>query len=278
VSLVSVAVSQSVLMVGFGLLHWTASAANVVACAVATVPSYYLNRCWAWGRRGRSHLWKEVVPFWVIAFAGLALSTWAADLGSVLARDAAASHAVTTAIVMASSLLAFGVLWVGKFALFNALLFSERPQPRHLRPPSRRRELVTATRSLRALVVAAMAVGLLFAGSASMRAAEPADPPESTGPPTSEPATTAPPTSEAPTTAPPTTAPETTQPPASDPSTTAPAPTAAPATTVLGGGAATTSPVGAGGTSPAVTADGGAPSGRHRPAGADLTAPPSALA
>ena len=76
-------------MVAFGMLHWTARAANVVACAVATVPSYYLNRCWAWGRRGRSHLWKEVVPFWVIAFAGLALSTWAADLGSALARGRA---------------------------------------------------------------------------------------------------------------------------------------------------------------------------------------------
>jgi putative flippase GtrA len=176
VSLVSVAVSQSVLMVAFGMLHWTARLANVVACAVATVPSYFLNRCWAWGRRGRSHLWKEVVPFWVIAFAGLALSTWAADLGSTLAREAAASHAVTTAIVMTSSLLAFGVLWIGKFAIFNALLFSERPQPRHLRPPSRRRELVTATRSLRAVVVAVMTVGLLFAGSASMRAAEPALP------------------------------------------------------------------------------------------------------
>ena len=269
VSLVSVAVSQSVLIVAFGMLHWTARGANVVACAVATVPSYYLNRCWAWGRRGRSHLWKEVVPFWVIAFAGLALSTWAADLGSALARDAAASHAVTTAIVMTSSLLAFGVLWVGKFAIFNALLFSERPQPRHLRPPSRRRELVTATRSLRALVVAAMTAGLLFAGSASMRAAEPGDPPESTGPPTSEPATTAPPTTEAPTTAPPTTAPETTQPPTSDLSTTAP--TAAPTTTVLGGGVATTSPPGAGGTSPSVTSGGAVPLGSTPPgrSGAD---------
>jgi putative flippase GtrA len=75
VSLVSIAVSQSVLMVAFGMLHWTARLANVAACAVATVPSYYLNRSWAWGRRGRSHLWREVVPFWVIAFAGHAYGT-----------------------------------------------------------------------------------------------------------------------------------------------------------------------------------------------------------
>jgi putative flippase GtrA len=125
-SLVSVGVSQSVLAVAFGMLHWTAQLANMVACAVATAPSYYLNRRWAWGRRGRSHLWKEVVPFWAIAFLGLAISTWAAEVGSTLASHAAASHAATTAIVMAAALLAFGVLWIGKFAIFSRMLFGER--------------------------------------------------------------------------------------------------------------------------------------------------------
>ena len=132
VSLVSVAVSQSALVVAFGLLHWTARPANVAACAVATVPSYYLNRGWTWGRRGRSRVWKEVVPFWALAFLGLAFSTWAADLGQTLARQAAVSHAATTAIVMTASLTAFGVLWVGKFAILHTVLFSEpstRPRP-----------------------------------------------------------------------------------------------------------------------------------------------------
>ena len=126
VSLVSVAVFQSMLLVAFGLLHWTAQLANMVACTVATVPSYYLNRSWAWGRRGRSHLWREVVPFWALAFLGLALSTWAADLGSTLASHLTASHAATTVIVMAAALLAFGVLWIGKFAIFSTMLFGER--------------------------------------------------------------------------------------------------------------------------------------------------------
>ena len=126
VSLVSVAVFQSMLLVAFGLLHWTAQLANMVACTVATVPSYYLNRSWAWGRRGRSHLWREVVPFWALAFLGLALSTWAADLGSTLASHLTTSHAATTVIVMAAALLAFGVLWIGKFAVFGSLLFGER--------------------------------------------------------------------------------------------------------------------------------------------------------
>ncbi len=114
VSLISIAISQSVLMVAFGMLHWTARLSNVVACAVATVPSFYLNRTWTWGRRGTSRLWREVVPFWALAFLGLAFSTWAADFGSTLARQAAVSHQTATMIVMASALLAFGVEPVGR--------------------------------------------------------------------------------------------------------------------------------------------------------------------
>jgi cellulose synthase/poly-beta-1,6-N-acetylglucosamine synthase-like glycosyltransferase/putative flippase GtrA len=265
VSLISIAVSQSVLMVAFGMLHWTASLANVVACAVATVPSYYLNRSWAWGRRGRSHLWKEVVPFWAIAFAGLVVSTWAADLGATMAGRAAVSHTATTAIVMAASLLAFGVLWIGKFAVFNALLFTERPAPRHLGAPGQRqRELAAASRSLQVLLLAVVTVGLLFAGATSLPAAEAQDPPDSTGPPTTEPATTAPPTTALPTTAPPTTEPATTQPPASDPpttDTTTPTTAAPPSTTIVGGGVASTSLPGAGGTSPTAISGGGVPLG-----------------
>jgi cellulose synthase/poly-beta-1,6-N-acetylglucosamine synthase-like glycosyltransferase/putative flippase GtrA len=272
VSLISIAVSQSVLMVAFGMLHWTAGLANVVACAVATVPSYYLNRSWAWGRRGRSHLWREVVPFWAIAFAGLVLSTWAADYASTMAGHAATSHAATTAIVMTASLLAFGVLWVGKFAVFNALLFSERPQPRHLPAPGQQpRELAAASRSLQVVVLAVATVGLLFAGAASLRAAEAQDPPDSTGPPTTEPATTAPPTTAAPSTAPPTTEPATTQPPASDPSTTGtttPPTATSPSTAVVGGGGvATTTPPGASATSPNVASGGAVLVGSSSPEG-----------
>ena len=39
------------------------------------MPAYYLNRAWVWGKRGKSHLTKEVVPFWAFAFSGLVLST-----------------------------------------------------------------------------------------------------------------------------------------------------------------------------------------------------------
>jgi cellulose synthase/poly-beta-1,6-N-acetylglucosamine synthase-like glycosyltransferase/putative flippase GtrA len=276
VSLVSIAVSQAVLMAAFGMLHWTARLANVIACAAGTVPSYYLNRSWAWGRRGRSHLWREVVPFWALAFAGLAFSTWAADLGSTLARQAAASHAVTTAVVMGSSLLAFGILWVGKFAIFNALLFAERPQARHLGAPTgRRREpAAAASRSFRVLVIVTATAALLLVGSAGIRAAEAQDPPGSTDPPTTAPVTTAPPTTAPVTTAPPTTAPVTTAPPTTAPATTQ-VTTAPPSTTVVvGGGVVATSRPGADATSPSLQPGRAVPAGSSRPQGS----PPSGTA
>jgi glycosyltransferase XagB len=275
VSLISIAISQSVLMVAFGMLHWTARLSNVVACAVATVPSYYLNRTWTWGRGGASSLWREVVPFWALAFLGLAFSTWAADFGSTLARQAAVSHEMATAIVMASALLAFGVLWIGKFAIFNLMLFAERPQ--HLRQPIRhgaRGDLAGASRSVGILVVTVTA-GLLLLGSASFRTATAEEAaPDSTVPPTTAPPTTAPPTTQPPTTQPPTTQPPTTTAPPTTPTTTQPT-MPLPSTTVLvGSGVATTTPPTAGGTSAILPSSGGA---LALPAGSGTSGPSTTL-
>ena len=83
VSVISTIVSQGTLFITFGLLRvWSAVPSNVFANAVATVPSYYLNRSWAWGKTGKSHLWREVVPFWGLSFAGMALSMWTVWIAS----------------------------------------------------------------------------------------------------------------------------------------------------------------------------------------------------
>jgi putative flippase GtrA len=121
VSVVSVIVSQIVLFIAQSF--WSARTSNIVAVCVSAVPSYYLNRTWAWGKSGKSHLWKEVVPFWGLAFLSLAFSTWAADFAESHAQGID-SHFVETLIVMGAALGAFGVLWVGKFIIFNKILFA----------------------------------------------------------------------------------------------------------------------------------------------------------
>lgn len=123
VSVVSVAVSQIALFLFFAVGHWSAKSANVAAFCIGGVPSYYLNRRWAWGKTGRSHLWKEIVPFWALAFIGLGLSTLAVDLAESWIHDVADSRFVQGMLVNAASFAAFGVLWVGKFFLFNKVIF-----------------------------------------------------------------------------------------------------------------------------------------------------------
>jgi putative flippase GtrA len=127
VSVISVIIGQIVLFVTFGPLHlWSARTCNIVAASVGGVPSYYLNRMWAWGKTGKSHLWREVVPFWTLAFIGLAFSTWSVDFAeSALRGD---SHAKVTLLVNLASIGSYGVLWVLKFILFNKVIFVHHPQ------------------------------------------------------------------------------------------------------------------------------------------------------
>lgn len=125
VSVITVAIGQVALFVLYAGFHWTARSSNVLACVIGGIPSYYLNRRWTWGRSGPSHLLKEVVPFWTIAFVGLILSTWTADFAETKARDLTSSRFGQAVVINAAVIAAFGVLWVVKFFLFNKVIFVE---------------------------------------------------------------------------------------------------------------------------------------------------------
>jgi putative flippase GtrA len=122
VSVISTAVAQGTLFIVFGIARvWSAVPSNIFANAVATVPSYYLNRNWAWGKSGRSHLMKEVVPFWVLSFAGMALSIVTVGVTAHWCHEEHLGHMVTSVLVNGANLFAFGVLWVLKFLIFNRM-------------------------------------------------------------------------------------------------------------------------------------------------------------
>jgi putative flippase GtrA len=134
VSVVSTVVSLSVLAAAtarFGLEAWIA---NVFATAVATVPSYHLNRRWTWGKRDASDLWREVMPFWVLSFAGLVLSTLAVALTDGWLHGANVGEPMRTFVILVAHLSGFGLLWVAQFVLLERLLFV-RPAARRQRAP-----------------------------------------------------------------------------------------------------------------------------------------------
>lgn len=122
VSVVSTVVSFGVLFIVFGVLKlWGEVASTVFANAVATVPSYYLNRKWVWGKGGRSHIVKEIIPFWSLSAVGIFVSIFGAAAAKHIGTEHHLSHLDQTVLVLAANLLSFGVFWVAKFLIFNRI-------------------------------------------------------------------------------------------------------------------------------------------------------------
>jgi len=115
VAVVNVIVGQSLLLGLQGVLR--PSWANVVAVGISAVPAYYMNRAWVWGRRGKSHWKKEVLPFWLFTAAGLLLSTVAIWV----------VHRFTDAklVINFVQLVSFGILWVIRFFVLDKLFHVE---------------------------------------------------------------------------------------------------------------------------------------------------------
>jgi putative flippase GtrA len=119
-SVISTAVSLLVLGLVFGVLRlWTEVPSTIFANVVAALPSYWLNRRWAWGKSGRSHLVKEVLPFWVMSAASISFSTVGASVARELGADWHLHHFAQTLLVLFANVVSFGIFWILKLAVFN---------------------------------------------------------------------------------------------------------------------------------------------------------------
>ncbi len=122
VSVVSTVVSFGTLALVFGVFHfWGEIGSTVFANAVATVPSYYLNRGWVWGKNGRSHLMKEIVPFWAMSGIGIVVSIFGAAIARHFGIEHHLGHIQQTVVVLFANVMSFAIFWVLKFLVFNRL-------------------------------------------------------------------------------------------------------------------------------------------------------------
>ena len=122
VSVISTGVSFVTLFLVFGVFKvWTQVPSTIFANAVATIPSYNLNRKWAWGKSGRSHLMKEILPFWSMSAVGIAVSVVGAQAARHVSVKHHLPHLEQTIIVLVANVLSFAIFWVLKLLLFNRL-------------------------------------------------------------------------------------------------------------------------------------------------------------
>jgi putative flippase GtrA len=123
VSLVATATSLTVLGVLVSTTAIPAGVANVIATAIGTFPSFELNRRWVWQRSGRRSMRAELVPFWILSFTGLALSTLTVSLAAAWADAAGLQGFTRTAAIEAANVAAWGSLWVAQFVILDRFLF-----------------------------------------------------------------------------------------------------------------------------------------------------------
>lgn len=125
VSGVATLITQVTLAVLHGLVGWRASLSNIAAVGLATPVSYYMNRAWVWGKRGKSHLGKEVAPFWAFSIAGLFLSTFLVGLVA-LWQNVPLGHRPTPwqqLQINLANAVGFGILWLAQFFVLDKISF-----------------------------------------------------------------------------------------------------------------------------------------------------------
>jgi putative flippase GtrA len=125
-----VGVGQSLLLIFHVFLKWPDAAANAAAVLISAFPAYYLSRRWVWGKSGRSHFKKEVLPFWIFVFVGLVFSTIMVAIGANIANSAGAGGNVALWEKLLPNVLnaaAFFILWIVRFFLMEKL-FEQHPE------------------------------------------------------------------------------------------------------------------------------------------------------
>jgi putative flippase GtrA len=125
VAAAALATSEILLSICNGVFHMTATPAALVSTFGGAIVSYVLSR-WAWERKGKPHVLRETVPFWVISAMVWVILTLATKLGYHLASWMGV-HGVKHVLVVDLVYLAANVVTFAlRFVIFHYVLFADR--------------------------------------------------------------------------------------------------------------------------------------------------------
>ena len=120
-----VVTTQLLLILFLYKLRWESKPANVIAVSLVSVPAFLLNKHWVWGKSGKAHMRREVLPFWIFTIAGLGLSTLAVAIVVNITKDPNDPNLVhgNKLAVQAANIAGFAVLWVLKYMFLDKIMF-----------------------------------------------------------------------------------------------------------------------------------------------------------
>src|SRR5215467_4818808 len=119
--------ASSILMLNLllGVFHVSAGLSGVLGAMTGAAVSYVLSR-WAWERKGRPHLLKETLPFWLVSLGAWLVLGATSHYASVWALSMGHTHWQRVVIVDGAYLVANCVTFLTRFAIFHYLLFADR--------------------------------------------------------------------------------------------------------------------------------------------------------
>jgi putative flippase GtrA len=125
VAIASLGSSLLMLNLLLGVFHLSAGLSGVLGAITGAAVSYVLSR-WAWERKGRPHLLKETLPFWLVSLGAWAVLGLTSHYASLWALSMGKTHWQRVVIVDGAYLIANCVTFIARFAIFHYFLFVDR--------------------------------------------------------------------------------------------------------------------------------------------------------
>lgn len=115
VSVVNVLTGQGILALCLTAFALGGVVSQVISATVSAIPAYVLSRRWVWKQKGRDSFRNEVLPFWTMALIGLVFAVSAIAIVEQFTES--------TLVLMATSLAAYGVVWVAKYVVLDKIMW-----------------------------------------------------------------------------------------------------------------------------------------------------------
>jgi putative flippase GtrA len=132
-SLVATACSEVTLVLLYGPAGLDPAWAAVLAWIAGAVPNYWLNRSWAWERRGRPSLRREIAPYVAIILITLLLASLATTGVDHWLHNIGTREDVRVTLVAVTFLAVYVVVFAVRFLLLDRLFKHLAKHDGHIR-------------------------------------------------------------------------------------------------------------------------------------------------
>lgn len=129
-SVVAFGCSEVVLIGAYSLFGVGARTSAILAWIAGAVPNYILNRRWAWRKKDRATFLRETLPYWVITLGTAVFAVAATSLADGWVHRSVSGRGEQSLLFGGVYFLAYGIVFVVKFVLFDKLVFGGRKPDR----------------------------------------------------------------------------------------------------------------------------------------------------